>query len=421
MKLNWKRILIIALSILPLVLPIYRVKAGALEDQLADLQNQIANIQSQKNGIQSEIDAQNYTILGYNSQISALYGEAQVYQKSIDETELQIKTIQLTIEKINIDIAAKEAEIEKNKATIATLEKESKKRIDESYMKFRMLGANTEVGSNLLFTSNINSYFKNSQYKEVIQNDTNNLLVDLAKLKADLDVKKTELNNQMIEQKRQQDLINVKSEDLKTKKSEVDAKMAVFYARAAEAQAVSGQYQNTIAVLNEQQARVSAQSNYIQQEIMNSYVPADNGQYVVAGTYIGQQGCTGLCTGPHLHFMVCIDNCNVGGGLQNPCDYLGPGGVCGGGGSLQWPLRGSFSYNSTYGSRCFWWDGVGNYCDFHTGIDIAGSPWNSPIFAAHDGYVHKFWNDGYGAQYIILCQNANCTGLKTGYWHLSAF
>ena len=411
----------IAISILPLFLPLGRVNAQTLEEQLADLQNQIAQIQNQKGSIQAEIDAQNYTIMGYNSQISALYGEAQVYQKSIDETELQIKQIQLTIEKINADIATKESEIAKNKAIIADLEKESKKRIDESYMKFRMLGANTEVGSNLLFTSNINSYFKNSQYKEVIQNDTNNSLIELAKLKADLEVKKKELDEQFVEQKRQQDLVNVKSEDLKTKKGEVDAKMAVFYAKAAEAQAISGQYQNTIAVLNEQQAHVSAQSNYIQQEIMNSYVPADNGQYVVAGTYIAQQGCTGLCTGPHLHFMVCIDNCNVGGGLQNPCDYLGPGGVCGGGGSLQWPLRGSFTLNSGYGSRCFWWDGVGNYCDFHTGIDIAASPWNAPVFAAHDGYVHKFWDDGYGAHYIILCQNVNCSGLKTGYWHLSTF
>ncbi|MFS8130681.1 MAG: hypothetical protein ACMG57_01750 [Candidatus Dojkabacteria bacterium] len=421
MKLNWKRNLVIAISVITLLLPLGRVKAGALEDQLADLQNQISQIQSQKDGIQSQIDAQNYTILGYNSQISSLYGDAQVYQKSIDETTLQIQQIQLTIQKINGDIAAKEAEIKKNQDTIAVLEKESKKRIDESYMKFRMIGANTEVGSNLLFTSNINSYFKNSQYKEVIQNDTNNLLVDLSKLKADLEVKKNALNEQMIEQQRQQDLVNVKSEDLKTKKGEVDAKMSVFYAKAAEAQAVSGQYQNTIAVLNDQQAHVAAQSNLIQQEIMNSYVPADNGQYVVAGTYIAQQGCTGLCTGPHLHFMVCFDNCNVGGGLKNPCDYLGPGGVCGGGGSLQWPLKGSFSYNSTFGYRCFWWDGVGNYCDFHTGIDIAGSPWNAPVFAAHDGYVHKFWDDGYGAHYIILCENINCTGLKTGYWHLSTF
>ena len=47
--------------------------------------------------------------------------------------------------------------------------------------------------------------------------------------------------------------------------------MAVFYAKVAEAQAVSGEYQNTIAVLNDQQAKTAAESNYIQQQIIFLY------------------------------------------------------------------------------------------------------------------------------------------------------
>jgi len=108
--------------------------------------------------------------------------------------------------------------------------------------------------------------------------------------------------------------------------------------------------------------------------------------------------------------------------LQNPCNFLPPGpGGCGvSGGTLQWPIKSQMTFTSAFGPRCFVWNG-GPYCDFHTGIDIVGVPWNSPIYAAHDGFVHK-GVDQYGGKYIILCQSANCnSGLKTAYWHVSEY
>jgi murein DD-endopeptidase MepM/ murein hydrolase activator NlpD len=41
------------------------------------------------------------------------------------------------------------------------------------------------------------------------------------------------------------------------------------------------------------------------------------GQYVVAGQYIGGVGCTGMCTGPHVHFEVIVN-----GVIDNPLRYL---------------------------------------------------------------------------------------------------
>ena len=41
------------------------------------------------------------------------------------------------------------------------------------------------------------------------------------------------------------------------------------------------------------------------------------GQYVAAGQGIGGVGCTGLCTGPHVHFEV-----NVNGVIDNPLRYF---------------------------------------------------------------------------------------------------
>ncbi|MCH9805996.1 M23 family metallopeptidase, partial [bacterium] len=42
------------------------------------------------------------------------------------------------------------------------------------------------------------------------------------------------------------------------------------------------------------------------------------GQSVSSGTSIGAVGCTGSCTGPHLHFET-----RVGGTAYDPRSYLG--------------------------------------------------------------------------------------------------
>ncbi|MCU1461032.1 MAG: hypothetical protein JWO37_1107 [Acidimicrobiales bacterium] len=48
-----------------------------------------------------------------------------------------------------------------------------------------------------------------------------------------------------------------------------------------------------------------------------SKVGASIGQVVGTGDVIGASGCSGACTGPHLHFEVRVD-----GSTRNPMDYL---------------------------------------------------------------------------------------------------
>jgi predicted nucleic acid-binding Zn-ribbon protein len=389
---------------------------GSLEEELQRLQEQIATIQSEKNKLQSDIDANNYLIAGYDSQLSALYGEALIYQKDIDELNLQIKEIELNIQVLDQSIAETQSRIEASEKRVSELEVESNKRIKNSYINYRLYGSSDNPTSMGLMGS-INSYFKDSQYKEFIQSDTNNLMMELLTLKAELEQDRTDLERKLLEVKQDKELVAIKSEDLKKKKEAVDAKKAIFQQEAAALRNQNAQTQNSMAAFSQEEIQLNAQAELVRQELFNSYNPTVPGEYVLAGRIIGRQGCTGLCTGAHLHFSV-----QMNGQWQDPCAYL-PGGFapgCGGSGAVQAPLYGTYYYTSSFGSRCFWWDGS-NYCDYHTGADFAGSPWNTAIYATHNGYAYK-GVDPYGALYVIICENTNCnSGLKSGYWHLSSY
>lgn len=395
--------------------PVNFAVGQTLQEQLDELNKQLENIQKEKDNLQSQLDQDSYIISGYNEQLSRLFAEADLYNKQVEELNLQVKQIELQIDSLNQDIESRKLDIKNTENTIVGLEEESQARIKDNYFNFRLYRS-TDSATTMFNLTNINTFFKTSQYKEIIQSGTNDVMIELANVKQSLQDQKIALDTKLLEVNKEKELLDVKKADLAKRKEEADIKINAYLAEVNALQQGVNQTSVKLYAFSEEENQTRAQANKIQQEILNSYVPANDGQYVVSGTYIGKQGCTGLCTGAHLHFMVYVNN-----QLQSPCGYLKSGVLDGcGGGSLDWPIKGSIQYTSGYGQRCFWW-GSSMYCDNHTGIDLVGSPWNAPIFAAHDGYVHKFWNDGYGAMYIILCQNRDCSGLKTGYWHLSEF
>ncbi|BCX13469.1 MAG: hypothetical protein KatS3mg085_001 [Candidatus Dojkabacteria bacterium] len=388
-----------------------------LEEQLKKLEEEIKKLEEEQNQIQSQIDNNNYLIAGYSSELSKLYGEISILDKEVDKLNLEIDQLEVQIEILQEEINKKLKEIDQTEKDVANLESETNERLKESYMGFRLYGDGLSGSDNILNLDNINDYFKSSQYKSIIQKDTNKLLTELARLKQELKIKKQELELKLLEVQKSKASIEIKKEDLVKKQSEVEAQMAVYYAQINTLNLTNQQNQAVFAVLEEEEIKKRAEAEKARQEILNNFTPFQEGTYVVAGTMIGRQGSTGFSTGPHLHFEVYYNGVN-----DNPCNYL-PSGVvagCGWGSSLQWPLSGGI-FTSAYGNRCFYFGGRYE-CDFHYGIDVAASPWNAPVYAAHDGYLYK-GVDKYGANYIIICENAACSnqGFKTAYWHLSQY
>lgn len=395
-----------------------QVQGDDLEDELKQLEKEINKIRQEKEQLQGQINNNKYKIDGYSDQISQIHGEVLVFQKEIDQLALEIQELEINIQLLQERIKENEEEVARITKNVFGLEKESKARIEDNYIKFRLTSDGSVSETNIFSTENINDYFKDSLYISIIQDDTNKILLELADLKDELEAKKAELAEKLKEVNKEKESVLVKQIDLEKKRDEIDQKKAAYYARIHEEQAQINNTQSAIAVFNQEEAAKQSQAEQIRQAIFNSYNPVNQGEWIAAGRPIGNQGCTGLCTGPHLHFMVAEN-----GQWQDPCGYLkagGPVGGCGWGNRLDWPIGGVVYFTSGFGNRCFAWGGT-NYCDFHAAIDLAGAPSDTVIYAAHDGYVHK-GTDSYGANYVIICENANCNqGIKTGYWHLSRF
>lgn len=440
MKKNYKFFIIIVLTFL-VIIPVSLIKAqqqfvsqdkvslgvgGTLQEELDALEKELSQIQSEKKDLQSQIDAKQYTVAGYSAQLSALYGEVLVFQKEIEELELKIKELELNVQILEQEIEKTKKEIEKNEKVVKILEDESERRISNNYMNFRLYSGETS-NDNLFNLDDINSYFKDSQYKEIIQSNTNDMLVELARLKEELRLSKEEFDDQLVQVKKDREILDIQRDELDKKQAEIEVKIAAYYAQINAVQKDIDIAKQGVAVFEQQEAETRAQAELVRQQIFNNFRPISAGQWVLAGTMIGKQGSTGYSTGPHLHFSLKVNNI-----AQDPCAFLPSGGPvsgCGWGNQLQWPIRGTVYYTSGFGNRCFYWNGQTN-CSFHDGADFAGQPWNTPIYAAHNGYLYKgydcwFKNMGMDddcALYAIVCENSDCgTGYKSGYWHLSEF
>jgi len=393
------------------------IYSETLQEKLERIELELKDIKNKRGNLEKQLNDLNNTMSGYNSQLLRINTEIAIYESEITELQALIDQVETQIKINDQKIEELKKEIKELEDTILSIEDETDKRIRDSYFSYKMYG-NLEGAESILSVENLNDYFKNISYKDILQSETNILLANVARMRVEVIQKKEELDNIQIQNAKQKDLLLVRTADIQKKREDSKALQQKLLSEIYNIRISQQQFNQSLSQTLEQQRLKQAEMELTRQQLINDFVPKDVGSYVLAGTYIAKQGKTGYATGYHLHFEVRINNT-----LQNPCNFLPPGpGGCGvSGATLQWPIKSQIiQFNSPFGPRCFVWNGWTD-CSFHTGIDIYGAPDNTPIYAAHDGFIYK-GIDQYGGKYIILCQSANCnSGLKTAYWHVSEY
>jgi len=404
--------------LVPLVRPVY---ATSLEDQLAQIERDLAAIVKSKQDLQANIDSQQNKIGQYSGEVGKLRAQTESLQIDISKLDLQIQEVTINIQILEQQIAEKQTDIKNNEEQASLLEDESASRIKDNYMNYRV----HKSGSVDFFTvKSANTYFKDSQYQEIIQDDTNKVLEQLANLKLQLEKDKADLEEKNVNIQRNKAMLDEQHSQLDRAQSDLQSKMNSYNMAIYNAQNNINGTASSINQLSAEEIQKQAQRDQIRQQLFNSYNPI-TGQYVVAGTVIGYQGATGFAFGEHLHFYL-----QINGSLQDPCNYFpssgGPvgsyAGPCGGNGQIQWPYHGNFWYtNSFWAAQNL----PGQAPSYHFAVDLAHEVHGAPIYATQSGWICTSV-DQYGAIYnVIYCpaEDNGCNGFhgfKTGYWHMSS-
>jgi len=400
-------IIIFSFAIFPAI-----VKASA-ESDLEAIQKQLEDIRKRKGGIQNEINNENAKQNEYARELYRLKNEIDLLGAQIEEKELTVQELQLKIQILEKDIRDAIAKIDDAEGEIDSLQDQTDKRLIDMY-----LSQKTFSDLDLFFSSHGTDIIKIDLYQTSLQAETNSLLEELGKKKVELARRKTKMEEDKIQIEKDEAQISEEKIALERDKASIDQQRDIYYRKRNESLAKIDDSKDALGLLTTEEQQALGEQRRLEQIVFDRINSIPSGSYVAKGTIIGQQGCTGYCTGPHLHFAV-----KVNGGYQNPCSVLPSGYLSGcgiSGSSMDFPQRGSYVLTSGYGWR---------WGSFHYGIDVANYNASAPIYAAHSGYMYSGFEPcsstnplckNGGANYRIICQNQyNCNaGFKTMYWHL---
>lgn len=351
---NTKKLLL-SISALLLLAP-STVFAQTLQDKINTLNTQIKQNQQAVSTKKAEANTLQGAINELNASIDAA-------QSSLDLTSLQ--TTQTT-EKIN----SQNAELEKQKLIL----KDNLKIIYKQ-------GATSPIEV-VASSKNLSDFVAQQQYQSAIKKKIDDNAVKIGAIKADLEIKKTELTALATQQKAQVDSIAGQ----KTQKASL----------LAQTKGEEAKFQKVVSDLAGQrkqaEAEVAAQAAAALKAFRSGNLVSLGS--VNKGDVIGYMGSTGYSTGTHLHFSVLS-----GGNFINPnTSGFNYRDVTSGVKTQDW---GPASWTTQY--------------SFHNGIDIA-NPSSPPVRAADAGQIiFNGWdNYGFGHKVLILHNN----GLVTLYGHL---
>lgn len=395
---------------------------ASLQEQLEQVQRDLEDIRNRQNQLANSISQQNQIANMYSGKVGELRGQVEELQLSIAENEAEIAEIEISSQMLEEEITALETSITELETTVATTETESNKILVNSYIDHRLYNS---LSTSIFDMTDVNTYFKDSQYRELIQEDNKLLLEKLHNDRISLERSRNELEEKRVIIKRNRSVLSEQKSQLERAKSDLESQMQSYTGAILAAQYSANQGQAQLNAAEDDEAKLQARMELLKQQLFNSIIQINSGKYVEAGTIIGFEGNTGISTGPHLHFM--YKPYGNSGDYANPCNYL-PGrqlanAYCGvGSPSLAvWPINGNIWLTSGFRTPSR---------PTHSAVDFSTGG-GTPIYAAHSGWI-QYGNDGAcsyysgpypcngaGANYAIICENKNCsTGKMSGYWHL---
>jgi len=382
------------------------------QDDLDEIQKQLEEIAAKKDIINESIGSEQGIQNEIARELVNLKNQVDILGAEIEENELIIEQLNIQIEMLEEEIETAEEEITKAKEEISDLQDETDERFLQMYLEQK-----TFSQISMVFSTELTNLLKLELYQATVQQETNDLLAKLKTKKTALGIKKEKLADDKIQVQRDEVQVQEKKVALERDKSSLDSKRDIYYRKKQESSSRLSQQEQELVGVSKEEEYALAEQERLQQIIFDMYSAIPSGVFVTKGTQIGRQGCSGYCTGDHLHFGV-----KKNGNFINPCSALESNAICSGTGELKWPMSGTYYLTSGYGWR---------WGKMHYGLDLANSLTYAPIYAAHDGYLIRgkegcnwsSWipcNNG-GANYVLICQDKNnCNaGFKSLYWHLA--
>lgn len=362
-KLSFRRAIIVVAAFVTIAgigVPVHRVFAVSLTDQISQLQQQIDANQQEANRLRGEANT-------LKNALSVMTAEKNAIQAQLDLT--QAKYDKLT------------REIEENQKKL-----EKQKRVYSERVADLSAETNTSPIELLAGSQSIGDYIRGDAYQSSIQDQIKAAINDIKKLKTELARQKAEVEKVLGEQKIHRDQLAAKEAE--------QAKLL------ADTQAQESQYHAHIEGL---QAQKEAAEVALMASMTNRSYRDGPGTYVRAGGVVGAIGSTGMSTGPHLHLEVRTSS----GQVTDPTPHIKASPVD------QPPAYVSQRYGNPDGMYARGW---------HPGTDYAASYW-APIYAIDSGMMWKGCSanmipgSGNAYGYVAIVDHAN--GTSSVYAHMS--
>jgi len=396
--------------------------------------NSLQDLQKQREELQKKLDQIAKDKADANNKLNAAKSQKSGVEREISVLTIEINQQQLVIDEKETEIAQKENEIAILEDQIAALKKtlnnldidiNEKKVLADKRLQNIYKVSLTKTAMTLFFNAvSADDLLAKLKYQNLLRNKDEETLGSLKADKEAYNTQKKEMEEKRTSVQTLTDSIIAQKVELENAKNVLSIKKSENQVKLASLSSQVGFQQNAYNNLSSEQKSLEDQISLVQAQIFSQFRAAPGtGQRILSGQYIGEMGCTGYCTGSHLHFFAAFNTSYS----TNPCNFLPSGkfSFCGTSSpKISWPMKNPFVWSRGFNSS-------------HGAIDIVATGSDKGIYSAHDGWLYRgvekceVWksknpyayslciNNG-PAQYAIVCENKdNCnTGMKTGYWHL---